>query len=40
MQSVAVIANTIRPHAATSLRIQGEVQTVTDCLLKVGEKTP
>ena len=30
------MANTIRPHAATSLRMQGEVQTRIESLQKVG----
>jgi hypothetical protein len=39
MQSAAIIANTIRPHVATSLRIQGEVQTGAERLLRLA-KTP
>jgi hypothetical protein len=37
MQSVAVFANTIRPYVATSLRIQGEVQTGIEGLPQVGK---
>lgn len=39
MQSAASIANTIRPHVATSLRMQGEVQTGAERLLRLA-KTP